>query len=368
MKRAIVWCCLLITVMSSAIAAPSRIQLALLLDTSGSMDGLLKQAKSQLWSIVSAMSTATKNGKKASLELALYEYGNSGIPVTSGYIRQICPFTTDLDLVSEKLFLLTTNGGEEYCPTAIVTGVNDLAWTKDATDMHLIVIAGNEEFHQGSVTPEEACKAASAKHISVTTIYCGSMQEGRGMGWDFTSNCKGGAFFAINSDGPVEHIVTPFDTSLARLNTELNSTYQGYGVQGRELKLRQDAQDANASGLGASVLAERSAVKANAMYKNTHWDLVDLYTEDAEAFKNLKPDDLPVEVRSKSTEEREEFVKGLQGRRTALQAEIQRLNQQRLTFVAQEEKTRASRPATVGSGIMNSMRALAEANQFSFAS
>src|SRR5688572_13287005 len=113
MKRAIMWCCLMITVMSGAMAsAPSRIQLALLLDTSGSMDGLLKQAKSQLWSMVAAMSTTTKNGEKASLELALYEYGNSGIPVSNGYVRQICAFTSDLDLVSEKLFQLATNGGE----------------------------------------------------------------------------------------------------------------------------------------------------------------------------------------------------------------------------------------------------------------
>lgn len=359
----------MLTVLSGATAtAPARIQLALLLDTSGSMDGLLKQAKSQLWGIVSAMSTATKKGQRASLELALYEYGNSGIPVSAGYIRQLCAFTTDLDLVSEKLFALSTNGGEEYCPMAIVTSVNDLAWTKDATDMHLIVIAGNEPFQQGTVTAVEACKAATAKHIAVTTIFCGPMQEGRTTGWDFSSNCSGGAFFAIDSDGPVEYVVSPFDTSITRLNNELNGTYAGYGVQGPEMKARQFNQDANASGMGLSVMAERSVAKASKSYSNAHWDLVDLYANDRAAFDTLPSKDFPLEVRTKSKAEREGFVKGLQSKRGRLQNEIQALNEKRSAFVVQEEKKRASAQGTVGSGIVNSMRALAEAKQFSFAS
>lgn len=369
MKRLLIWCCLMITVLSGATAtAPSRIQLALLLDTSGSMDGLLKQAKSQLWNIVSAMSTATKSGQRTSIELALYEYGNTGIPVTSGYIRQVCAFTSDLDLVSEKLFELTTNGGDEYCPMAIVTSVNDLAWTKDASDMHMIVIAGNEPFQQGSTTSDEACKAATAKHIAVTTIFCGPIEEGRSTGWDFTSGCKGGAFFAINSDGPIKNIVTPYDTSISRLNNELNGTYTGYGVRGGEMKIRQGMQDANASGLGMGVMAERSVAKASKSYSNSHWDLVDLYTSDKEAYEKLATKDLPEQMRTKSLVEREAFVKGLQGRRTALQGEIQELNQKRTTFVRAEEKRLATRPDSMGSGIINSMRALAEAKQFSFAS
>jgi uncharacterized protein with von Willebrand factor type A (vWA) domain len=40
--------------------ATAKIQVALLLDTSGSMDGLLEQAKSQLWKMVNELATSKK--------------------------------------------------------------------------------------------------------------------------------------------------------------------------------------------------------------------------------------------------------------------------------------------------------------------
>jgi hypothetical protein len=88
------------------------IMLALLLDTSNSMDGLIDQAKSQLWKIVNELSGAKcDDGSRPNIKIALYEYGNDGLPSSEGYIRQVSPLTTDLDVISEKLFSLTTNGG-----------------------------------------------------------------------------------------------------------------------------------------------------------------------------------------------------------------------------------------------------------------
>src|SRR5262249_8045908 len=95
------------------------VQIALLLDTSNSMDGLIKQAQSQLWTIVNETARCKREGRTPKLEVALYEYGNSRLAVTDGYIRQVVPFTTDLDRVSEKLFALTTCGGDEYCGQVI---------------------------------------------------------------------------------------------------------------------------------------------------------------------------------------------------------------------------------------------------------
>ena len=92
------------------------IMVALLLDTSNSMDGLIDQAKSQLWKIVNEMAAAkSRDGKRPNIKIALYEYGNNGLSSSEGHIRQVSPLTEDLDFISEKLFSLTTNGGEEYC-------------------------------------------------------------------------------------------------------------------------------------------------------------------------------------------------------------------------------------------------------------
>src|SRR5688572_61185 len=81
------------------------IMLALLLDTSNSMDGLIDQAKSQLWKIVNELAAAKcGDGSRPNIKIALYEYGNDGLPSSEGYIRLVNPLTDDLDLISEKLF------------------------------------------------------------------------------------------------------------------------------------------------------------------------------------------------------------------------------------------------------------------------
>lgn len=104
------------------------VQIAILLDTSNSMDGLIEQAKSQLWKIVNEFNDARQDDKVPVVQVALYEYGNNGLSVASNYIRQILPFTRDLDSVSEQLFKLTTNGGDEYCGAVIRHALDSLDW------------------------------------------------------------------------------------------------------------------------------------------------------------------------------------------------------------------------------------------------
>src|SRR5262249_19167887 len=140
-----------------------KIQIAILLDTSSSMDGLIDQAKSQLWKIVNQASKAAKQGQRPAVEIALYEYGKDSLPAEGGWIRQILPFTTDLDRVSEQLFALGTNGGEEYCGLVIHRAVGDLAWSKDADDLKLIYIAGNEPFTQGPMDYHKSIAEARQK-------------------------------------------------------------------------------------------------------------------------------------------------------------------------------------------------------------
>src|SRR6185436_12759707 len=105
------------------------VQLAILLDTSNSMDGLIDQARSQLWKIVNELAGAHRADRPAELQVALYEYGNNRLSAANGFVRQVLPFTTDLDRISEKLFSLTTFGSEEYCGTVIQTALDQLRWS-----------------------------------------------------------------------------------------------------------------------------------------------------------------------------------------------------------------------------------------------
>ena len=111
---------------ASTTVNPNTIQVALLLDTSGSMSGLIEQAKSQLWNILNELARTVKNNEETNLEIALYEYGNPSKATQVHQINQLTPFTTDMDLVSQKLFSLTTSGGDEYCGMIIKTSLEDL--------------------------------------------------------------------------------------------------------------------------------------------------------------------------------------------------------------------------------------------------
>jgi len=91
--------------------AENRIQIAILLDTSSSMDGLIDQAKTQLWKVVNTFIEAKHDGKAPFVEVALYEYGNNNNAAGNDWIRLVSPMTRDLDQLSRDLFALKTNGG-----------------------------------------------------------------------------------------------------------------------------------------------------------------------------------------------------------------------------------------------------------------
>src|SRR5690606_23023473 len=122
--------------------AKQYVKIALLLDTSNSMDGLINQAKAQLWDIVNEFTHA--------------KCGNDKLSSQDGYIIQVLGFSDDLDEISEKLCSLTTNGGEEYCGEVIHTSLKQLDWGKNADDLKMIFIAGNEPFTQGKLDYRDA--------------------------------------------------------------------------------------------------------------------------------------------------------------------------------------------------------------------
>ena len=160
-----------------------KIQVAILLDTSGSMDGLIDQTRNQLWQVVNEFSSSKKNGVTPILEVALFEYGNNGNSKITGYTRKLNGFTRELDRVSEGLFSLTTNGGNEYCGLAIKTAVNGLQWSHSNEGIKSIFIAGNEPFTLGPVNYQHAVRLAAQRGITVNTIYAGGHQQGIDGSW-----------------------------------------------------------------------------------------------------------------------------------------------------------------------------------------
>lgn len=350
----------------NAITKDNKIQVALLLDTSNSMDGLIDQAKSRLWNIVNTLTTLKYNGKAPQIEIALYEYGNDGIR-DENYIRQVTPLTQDLDLISEKLFALRTNGGSEYCGAVIRDASANLNWDSNEKSMKLIYIAGNEAFDQGKINYKEVVSKSKGKSIYTNTIFCGSREEGIQTFWQNGALLGGGKYFNIDSDRKVLYIETPYDIRISECNAKLNDTYIYYGNHGSEYRLKQITQDRNAEAQSASNLVERAVAKSKKnAYKNDHWDLVDKAEKDPGFIANVKESELPAELKGKSKEEIQKTIAIKSAARDKIQKEIEELSRKRQMYIDSEIKKRETDDSDdLGKAIESSILELAKKNGYS---
>ena len=332
------------------------IMLALLLDTSNSMDGLIDQAKSQLWKIVNELAAAKcGDGSRPNIKIALYEYGNDNLAASEGYIRQVNGLTDDLDLISEKLFALSTNGGAEFCGYVIKTSLSQLAWSASKADLKMIFIAGNEPFTQGGVPFREACALAKEKGVVVNTIFCGNYNEGLRTDWKSGADITGGTYMSIEQDRKTVYVPTPYDDKIDAMNDRLNSTYVYYGASGAYKKENQLSQDKNAESYSRENKVERAVSKSSHAYKNSTWDLVDAAKDDEKILLNAKEEDLPKEMKGMTVEQRKAYVMGKSEERKAIQLEIQSLNKRRQEYIV-AHTSKESKDAMLDAAMINAIK------------
>jgi hypothetical protein len=316
----------------------SVIQMVILLDTSGSMEGLIEQAKTQLWKIVNEMALAKKNGKVPRLLVGLYEYGKSTIPASEGYLRMLVPLSEDLDRISEELFKLKTNGGQEYCGKVIQAATRGLQWSQNNNDYKVVFIAGNEPFTQGDVDYKTACRSAIKKGIVVNTIFCGNYEQGIRTSWKDGADLADGKYMNIDHNQKIVHISAPQDKAIVELGQELNQTYIAYGKAGKGKKERQKRQDKNALSVNEEVMVQRSVAKSSPQYSNATWDMVDAVKEGKVKIEDMKEEDLPEELKKMNKRERVEYVNKLKKKREDIQTKINQLNREREKYVTQKRK------------------------------
>jgi len=342
----------------------NTIKVALLLDTSNSMDGLINQAKTQLWEIVNELSYAKCENQHPDLLISLYEYGNDNLPSDEGYIRQVIGFSSDLDEISEKLFSLNTNGGNEFCGEVIQTSLKQLDWGKNKNDLKLIFIAGNEPFTQGKINYKDAAAQANEQDVTVNTIFCGNYQNGVSGKWQDGARLTHGDYMVIDHNETIVHITSPYDDVIIQLNNQLNDTYIYYGAQGRSKMQLQATQDSNAAELDEVVAVKRAVSKSSRIYKNTTWDLVDAEKEEGFSYSKLDKKSLPKNLKDKSSEELKKYVAQQRKKRTEIQQKINTLNTKRNNFVA--EKRKDNNTKSIDKAMINAIRKQAKTKNYAW--
>jgi len=330
------------------------------------MNGLIEQAKNQLWKIVNQLAKAKNaNNEDPNIEIALYQYGNNGLSALNDYIEIQSGFTGELDEISEKLFNLTTNGGEEYCGSVIQTSLNELQWSNQPNDLQLIFIAGNEPFNQGNVSYQNAINKAINNNVIVNTIFCGSHDSGVSGYWKDAAILGKGKYMNIDQDAKSVHINSPYDQEILQLNTQLNNTYIPYGQNGRSKKEKQINQDINANSYGMSNAVKRTLSKSSKVYKNSKWDLVDAIKEKEVEINKLDKTHLPEEIKNFTDVELQDYVTQKTMERDSIKNSLKTLKKKRTDFVNQEKQKRNA-TQNLDDAIINAITQQAQTKGYSF--
>jgi len=320
-----------------------HIQMALILDASGSMNGLIDQAKAQLWNMVNELTYTYEDYGYPTIEIAVFEYGKNNLGRHNGYMREVVPFTTEFDWVAEGLYSIRTGGNQEYCGEAIEMATQQLRWSYDRDAIKMIYIAGNETFTQGRVDYRRAIRQANRKGISVNTIYCGQYRDGIYKYWQDAAELGGGVYTSINHNSHYHGRSYRNDPYLSSLNTRLNDTYVPFGTYGQKNYLRMQQQDQNAARYGSQNIAQRTLTKASPTYHTEKWDLVSAVHSGNVQISSIPKSHFPREMQGMSLTQKQAYIARKHNERKSVQQEIQKIGR------ARKQAVSSSRPMSAGS-------------------
>lgn len=335
---------LLATATLCAQPAPPRIQVALLLDTSHSMDGSLPQIQAACWGAISKLKEAKRMGQGVRLEVALYQYGISNTPPGSAAFRLVLPFTVDFQLFSRKLTQLTSGEGNEYCGLVIQAASRDLQWSDEAGDLRQIMIAGNEAFDQGPVNYQDAASAAAHRGIVINSIFCGDPRAPEARQWQDAARLADGFSLVANPDSTdLIDTLTEKDSALIALGLAWEKTILPYltdsgGGSGTQGKAR-----SRFSGLDQLSAVQATIDLARSGFSHPQSDLVDAAAAGGLVLDSLRREDLPADMRSMNHSEMNSYILEKLQLRKELLGRINHLWLERESLLLKRENTPADK-------------------------
>ncbi|HPC82239.1 MAG TPA: vWA domain-containing protein [Thermoanaerobaculaceae bacterium] len=326
----------------AAPAAPARpaakqphIEVCFVLDTTGSMSGLIAGAKAKIWSIANQLVAAKPTPK---LKVALLAYRDRG----DAYVTKVFDLSEDIDAVYANLQTFEAAGGgdtPESVNQALREAVTRISWSPDPEVYKAIFLVGDCPPHMDypDDTPyAETCKAAVKKGIIINTVQAGAHAETTPI-WKEIASLAEGSYVAIPQSGGVQVIATPFDEEISRLNAEVGKTIVPYGDEKDRGAVR--TKQAMAEAAPAPAAADRLAFNvATGKVVQGGGDLVDAVGAGYIKVNELKEEQLPAEMQGMTPAQREAYVKQQAARRAAVQKQIGELLAKRRAYIEAEQK------------------------------
>ncbi len=338
----------------------AAVDIVFVLDTTGSMSGLLEGAKQKVWSIVNDVAKGTPT---PAIRVGLVGYRDKG----DQYITQVFPLTDDLDSMFSSLTSFQADGGgdgPEDVNRALKDAVHKLNWSTDHQTLRILFLVGDAPPHmdyRGEAQYPNLVKDAVMKEIIVNTIRCGNWDE-TGRVWADIARRGEGEFFTIDQSGGTVKITTPYDAKLAEYSAKLSGTYVAYGGASERKRLvskfKASEEVAAAAAPEASASrAEFRAKKAVATGRLAEKDIVAEMADGESKIGELEKENLPPELQKLSDEELQAHVRKKAKERQEILEKIEVLSKKREEYIRQEQaKTGDGKADSFDAAVRKSIR------------
>ena len=333
----------------NAKAESPQIEVCFVLDTTGSMGGLIQGAKDKIWSIANELVTAKPTPQ---LKFGLIGYRDRG----DTYVTKLTDLTADLDEIHSQLMAFAAAGGgdePESVNQALNESVNKITWSDGREVLKIIFLVGDAPPKMGydEVKYPAICKAAMEKNLIINTIQCGSTPHTRDV-WKEIATKGEGSYTAILQSGGTVAIKTPFDDKISKLNVKLNRTVVCYGDEQVQLDNREKLASNEASNQEAiadranfysrSRIADKAGGGRFGKVIGGHEDLVEQLMNGEADLDKIDKSQLPPELRELTIEEQKAAIEQKVADRKALQKEMDALVKKRTDYIATEKKKLAA--------------------------
>ncbi len=305
--------------------APPRVEVVFVLDTTGSMGGLIASAKDKIWSIATTIAQAQPSPE---IRMGLVAYRDRG----DDYVTDRTPMTDDLDTLYSELMTYEARGGgdgPESVNQALFEAVERFGWTEGEGVLRIVYLVGDappKMNYEDDVKHPATCKLAREKGILINTIQCGSMGGTKDV-WQAIAQNANGRYAAIAQDGGTRAIATPYDEEVRMLDRELSSLMIDYGDE--KTLAFQYAKRARSAEVSDAAAPEAAADRA--LYNQSLAGRANLYGRQElvrdvvsgdVSLDEIPSEQLPEELRAMSADELKAQILSNQARRDAIGARL----------------------------------------------
>jgi Mg-chelatase subunit ChlD len=312
-----------------------RIEVCFILDTTGSMGGLIEGAKQKIWSIANEMISAKPTPE---LKLGLIGYRDRG----DEYVVKSFRLTDDIDSIYAHLRDFKAEGGgdePESVNEALAEAIEKMPWSQDRKVLKIIFLVGDAPPHMdypdGPKYPE-LCRIAAKKDLIINTVQCGSIAATTPI-WKEIAKSSEGSYAAIAQSGGVAVIATPMDEELAKLNKRIGETLIPYGDA--DVRREVAAKQAFAESAPASAAADRLSYNAKTKKGvQGRGELLDALASNEVKLESIDKKDLPADFQKLTKQEIEARIAKTREERDSLQKEVQELAKKRDAYIQAENK------------------------------